>query len=70
MDLFSGAQDEAIEKVKAVARVPEMCPLCGKMAVYVERFLCGRYMAAHESVRKVVRGVEYQAARICHGYHS
>lgn len=67
-----GAAD-AVAK-KSVARVPEVCPICGVMALYVDPLPCGRLLAAHDAEDRIVVGkvsdakLRLKNSRFCHGY--
>lgn len=73
MNLFDVGGVEAPETLKAM-REPELCPVCGRMALYVERFESGRIMASHGGKTGTFEGrvsgcpVEVQCSDICHGY--
>lgn len=68
MELFENASGNGPE-IQEIAskREPEVCPVCGKMAEYVERFPNGRWMSSHGSRPRTVRGILVQAAIVCHG---
>lgn len=66
--LFDSVASDYLARERETARAPEVCPECGLMSEYVERFACGRFMASHGSWPKVMRGISVKAARICHGF--